>query len=498
MKIVEFRLVLPLTPEEYRRCQIFLVALAALETAEAQKATEGPPKAPMIQILASEDYSANGEQGQYTHKRIDLVEKLPGWILKFVDPRSCAFEEKSWNAFPRLRTQYESAKFSKAKVSITSNHVSGVCTDDNATDLPPEKLRQRKIDLIDIVNDGSAGGVDDLRNWKSEKANFGPLLSDWIKNVPLVPSTPQRAPRRRLRGGAVLRKRSSSTLREAFASHPPEDRRGSEAGEVSLGGCPEAAFGGSPDALAAPKPPDGDDKRPSDQGAPSSSGPPQETSATLVPAYPLMTCYKCFEIDFPYFGILSGRIEAWVVSSMREQLMHYHRRAIASIDRWYDLSLEEVRQFEEDVRQQLAVLAALSRTAEEAPREGVSERPLERGEEAEGEPLMEAEETTTEGTVEYSDSDIDKASGEGGPRRRHEGSAQQRRERPPKELLNNAVEDWRLYSGARLLPLQLSPQSVSLLQRLQQGIQDDQRRLRSAARSRGGFLKASQPPRGPC
>ena len=58
-------------------------------------------------------------------------------------------------------------------------------------------------------------------------------------------------------------------------------------------------------------------------------GPPM-----LVPAYPLMTCYKCFQVDFPYFGIVSGRIESWVVAAMRQQLLHYHRRAVRCIDRW--------------------------------------------------------------------------------------------------------------------------------------------------------------------
>ena len=67
-------LLLLLLLQEYRRCQIFLIALAALETAEAQKETGGPQRGPLIQILKSEDYCNNGEQGQYTHKRIDIAE----------------------------------------------------------------------------------------------------------------------------------------------------------------------------------------------------------------------------------------------------------------------------------------------------------------------------------------------------------------------------------------------------------------------------------------
>ncbi|KAL8455431.1 hypothetical protein Emag_000738 [Eimeria magna] len=473
MKVVEFRLVLPLTPEEYRRCQIFLVALAALETAEAQKATGGPPKAPMIEVLASEDYQQDGEQGQFTHKRIDLAEKLPAWILRFVDHRSCCFEEKSWNAFPRLRTQYESAKFSKAKVSITSNHISGVCTDDNALRLTPEKLRQRQIDLIDIVNDGGpqgSGASDDLRNWRSQKAGFGPLKSDWFKNVPLVPRRPPRPPTRsRHREGAPVRGKEEGPLSGQGGPNNAAEQ-GSIQGPSSPGpttgapphqplegpssGAPSLAAGAA-DRKEAPlqgggKGPSIPNGGPSGEGGPPSEGP----SPPLEPAYPLMTCYKCFEVHFPYFGLLAGRIEAWVVSSMREQLMQYHRKAIACIDRWYDMSLEEVRKFEDDVRQQLAVLAALSRDAAggEPPPQGASQT------DTAGAPPREGESRRTSVTAEAQASSDSEGDTEGPP----DGG-------PQRQLLE-ALEDRRIYTGARLLPLRLSPQSVSLLQRLQKSI----------------------------
>lgn len=54
----------------------------------------------------------------------------------------------------------------------------------------------------------------------------------------------------------------------------------------------------------------------------------------FVPAYPLMTCYKVFEVDFPYLGLLSRRVESFVVNALRDQLLLHHRRAIASIDSW--------------------------------------------------------------------------------------------------------------------------------------------------------------------
>ncbi|KAL8273442.1 hypothetical protein Esti_002629 [Eimeria stiedai] len=475
MKVVEFRLVLPLTPEEYRRCQIFLVALAALETAEAQKATGGPPKTPMIEVLASEDYQEDGEQGQFTHKRIDLAERLPAWILRFVDHRSCCFEEKSVRGLDLsfALAWLQSAKFLKAKVSITSNHISGVCTDDNALKLPPDKLKQRQVDLIDIVNDRGpqgSGASDDLRNWRSQKAGFGPLKSDWFKNVPLVPRRPPRPPSRsRQREGASARGKQEGPLSgEGGPNNAAEQgsSQGLPSSPPTTGAPPhqplEEPSGGAPSLAAGVASGKQGPSRDGSEGPPVSTGgplgevvPPSEgPPPPLEPAYPLMTCYKCFEVHFPYFGLFAGRIEAWVVSSMREQLMQYHRKAIACIDRWYDMSLEEVRKFEDDVRQQLAVLAALSRDAAGG-----------------GPPSQRASQRDTAGA----------SSREGGSRRASltaEGQASSDSEEdvegphvegPPQQLLE-ALEDRRIYAGTRLLPLRLSPHSVSLLQRLRKRI----------------------------
>ncbi|KAL8430266.1 hypothetical protein Efla_004110 [Eimeria flavescens] len=474
----QLALLLPLVLlPEYRRCQIFLVALATLETAEAQKATGGPPKTPKIEVLVSEDYRRDGEEGQYTHKRIDLAENLPAWILRFVDRSSCCFEEKSLG-FVAL----QSTKFPKAKVSIASNHVSGVCTEENALELSPDKLRLRQIDLIDIVNDGGSqgrGAPDDLRTWKSLKAGFGPLASDWMQNVPLVPLRPARPPRSRPRGGGEgptkeglppLQKKEdpaaaadpgSSTGAEALGrptegGPPPNHHEGLSQRPSQLPAADAAGdTAGATMVSASPRPSMGVEEGggpPGAVGAPS-GGPP------LEPAYPLMTCYKCFEIDFPYFGLLAGRIEAFVVSSMREQLMQYHKKAIACIDRWYDMSLEEVRKFEDDVRQQLAVLAALSRDAAAggAPAGGAQT-------DSRGAPSVDSGGPRGDSRSEAGAAEVDLASVES------DGDSEQ--EGPPRQLLE-ALEDKRIYTGARLLPLQLSPQSLSLLQRLQQRILAD-------------------------
>ena len=134
---------------------------------------------------------------------------------------------------------------------------------------------------------------------------------------------------RAARGAAGAPQDDGRTMnREEGTEEPPLHQGPTANGERPPAGPGAAPVpGGSPCQVSVPR-------RPS-EGLPEGPGDEGPTcSLSMVPAYPLMTCYKCFEVDFPYFGMLSGRIEAWVVSSMREQLCHYHRRAIAYIDRW--------------------------------------------------------------------------------------------------------------------------------------------------------------------
>ena len=114
----------------------------------------------------------------------------------------------------------------------------------------------------------------------------------------------------------------------------------------------------------------------------------------------------------------------------------------------------------------MAVLAALSRNLSGAPPGGPQGAPGGASKEGLPQAAIAGEASTTEateGALDSSESEDGEEIREGGPP--GEGGSQG----PPKELME-ALDDWRIYTGARLLPLQLSPQSVSLLQRLQQSI----------------------------
>ncbi|CRG95217.1 phosphatidylinositol transfer protein, putative [Plasmodium gallinaceum] len=260
MKLVEFRLAMPLTLEEYKLCQLYLVAKASLEDSEKNlnsvEKNENESKKGIV-ILKNESYkNENGLSGQYTYKRINLLNKLPKWLLNFIDPKYCILDEKSWNSYPYLKTVYESSGFPKAKIQVESAHHMGFNTENNALNISEELLPLRKIIFIDIVNDKVSykdyNPKEDPSIFYSEKAKRGKLDEKWKEN-----------------------------------------------------------------------------------------------------STPIMTCYKLFTINIPYFGIFCSRIENWIISSLKDNILKYHRKAFCWIDEWFDLTIEDIRNIEKDVQKKL-------------------------------------------------------------------------------------------------------------------------------------------------
>ncbi|OCT58315.1 hypothetical protein XELAEV_18002253mg [Xenopus laevis] len=91
----EFRVVLPVSVEEYQVGQLFSVA-------EASKDNTGGGEG--IEVLKNEPYEKNGEKGQYTHKIYHLQSKVPSFVKMLAPEGSLVFHEKAWNAYPYCRT----------------------------------------------------------------------------------------------------------------------------------------------------------------------------------------------------------------------------------------------------------------------------------------------------------------------------------------------------------------------------------------------------------
>lgn len=109
----EFRIVLPMSVEDYHVGQLWSVA-------EASKNETGGGEGVEVKINEPFDTSdpkclhkpetelkANGKvytKGQYTHKIYHLAQKVPGWVRVFAPKGALEVHEKAWNSYPYCRT----------------------------------------------------------------------------------------------------------------------------------------------------------------------------------------------------------------------------------------------------------------------------------------------------------------------------------------------------------------------------------------------------------
>ncbi|EGG17511.1 phosphatidylinositol transfer protein 2 [Cavenderia fasciculata] len=179
MLIKEYRIVLPLTVEEYQVAQLYMVAK---KSKESTNSGEG------IEIVQNEPYENDKSKGQYTYKIIHLKNSLPAIAAAILPASALKVEEKAWNAFPYCKTEYSCPFFGDRLVlSIESMHKPGRGEEENALGCDAAVLKDRVVDFIDIANDPLDKKdyikEEDPKLFKSEKTGRGPLDGDWFKTV---------------------------------------------------------------------------------------------------------------------------------------------------------------------------------------------------------------------------------------------------------------------------------------------------------------------------
>lgn len=185
MLVKEFRVVLPLTVEEYQVAQLYSVA-------EASKNETGGGEG--VEVLKNEPFDNHPllgdrfSKGQYTYKIYHLKSKVPSFIRLLAPEGSLEVHEEAWNAYPYCRTIITNPGYMKDAfyISIETLHAPGDGQMENAHELTGEKFKLREVVPIDIANDpvksSDYKADEDPTKFRSEKTGRGPLVGpEWWK-----------------------------------------------------------------------------------------------------------------------------------------------------------------------------------------------------------------------------------------------------------------------------------------------------------------------------
>lgn len=178
MLIKEYRIPLPMTVEEYRIAQLYMIQKKSRE----ETCGEGSG----VEILENRPYTDGpGGTGQYTHKVYHIGMHIPSWFRSILPKAALRVEEESWNAYPYTRTRYTCPFVEKFSIDIETFYKSDSGELANVFNLSPAEKRQTVLDPIDIVKDPipqhEYKPEEDPKIYKSVKTKRGPLSDDWIE-----------------------------------------------------------------------------------------------------------------------------------------------------------------------------------------------------------------------------------------------------------------------------------------------------------------------------
>ncbi|XP_067378425.1 membrane-associated phosphatidylinositol transfer protein 2-like isoform X4 [Channa argus] len=178
MLIKEYRIPMPMSVEEYRIAQLYMI--------QKKSRDESCGEGSGVEILENKPYTDGpGGKGQYTHKVYHIGMHIPSWFRSILPKAALRVEEESWNAYPYTRTRYTCPFVEKFSIDIETYYQPDPGNQADVFNMSPTEKRQRTIDPIDIVTDPipphEYKAEEDPRLYKSAKTQRGPLQDDWIE-----------------------------------------------------------------------------------------------------------------------------------------------------------------------------------------------------------------------------------------------------------------------------------------------------------------------------
>ncbi|XP_052003227.1 cytoplasmic phosphatidylinositol transfer protein 1-like [Xyrauchen texanus] len=241
MLIKEYRICMPLTVDEYKIGQLYMISKHSSEQSGGGEGVEVVRNEPCTDPTCGD--------GQITEKRIYLNSKLPAWMRRFV-PMAFYVTETAWNFYPYTMTEYTCSFLPRFQIRIETRFENNNGSTENVFgDNPTPEDSVCFLDILsDPIPDKHYKQSEDLSNWVSKKTGRGPLVDGW-----------------------------------------------------------------------------------------------RNTNKPIMCSYKRVTC------SFEVYG-LQGRTEEFVHRNIRDVLLVGHRQAVAWIDEWHGMTLEEVREYEKNLQ----------------------------------------------------------------------------------------------------------------------------------------------------
>ncbi|XP_076416587.1 membrane-associated phosphatidylinositol transfer protein 2 isoform X6 [Peromyscus maniculatus bairdii] len=178
MIIKEYRIPLPMTVEEYRIAQLYMIQK------KSRNETHGQGSG--VEILENRPYTDGpGGSGQYTHKVYHVGMHIPGWFRSILPKAALRVVEESWNAYPYTRTRFTCPFVEKFSIDIETFYKTDTGENNNVFSLTPVEKNQLITDIIDIVKDpvppNEYKTEEDPKIFQSVKTRRGPLSDNWIQ-----------------------------------------------------------------------------------------------------------------------------------------------------------------------------------------------------------------------------------------------------------------------------------------------------------------------------
>lgn len=182
MLVKEYRICMPLSVDEYKIGQLYMISKHSHEQSEKGEGVE-------VVVNEPRDDKEFG-RGQYTEKRIHLSSRLPTWIRGLI-PNFFYVTEKAWNYYPHTKTEYTCSFIPRFSVYIETKYEDNKGTTENCLNLPDHILAQREVDHIDIAFDSLPEHKykvsEDCTLYKSTKTDRGPLKEGWRdETIPIM------------------------------------------------------------------------------------------------------------------------------------------------------------------------------------------------------------------------------------------------------------------------------------------------------------------------